>query len=161
MPYRNNSLSEKEPKIDIRPREHSFTYQKEDFNSSIMSLSELSQNFTPISSVRSFLQSSRNSLNSQFDSFFEDTTLKNTFVQFSALSLEDCVYHIGGLTNTDIEKYHPETGYSDRCSVNAQFRRRGFHCVILKVKGIDKCLLIGGVSSGKSPVSDIYQFNFK
>ncbi len=55
MPYRNNSLSEKEPKIDIRPREHSFTYQKEDFNSSIMSLSELSQNFTPISSVRSFL----------------------------------------------------------------------------------------------------------
>jgi hypothetical protein len=73
-------------------------------DSSVLSLSDMNSHFTPLSSVHSFMDSSRNSIisHSQADSFFDDTTLKNTFCEFSAIALDDHIYHIGGLTNCDL-----------------------------------------------------------
>lgn len=82
---RSSSHSVKESKIDLKAiRDNSIKIVKgtDSLDSSLMSLGDMTQNFTPISSVRSFMESSRNSISpSQMDSFFEDnnTTLKNTF----------------------------------------------------------------------------------
>ena len=74
-------------KIEIRLRDNSSRRQKpqEEFNDSIMSVGDLSYDFTPMSSVQSFMRSSRAS---EVDSFYEDTTLKNTFTSFSVLNEE-------------------------------------------------------------------------
>lgn len=116
MCSRKSSFNAKGEKNDLRLlRENSVKQRQQngkEMDSSSMSIGDMSHTFTPMSSVRSFMESSQKSLNSEVDLFFEDTTLKNTFYEFSAIALEDCVYHFGGLTNADTEKYHPDTGNS-------------------------------------------------
>ena len=86
---------------------------------------------TPISSIDSFMHSSRCS--QQSGSLLEDTTLRNTFHEFSMLSSEECVYHLGGLSDTCTEKYHGETGHSERVGGSqAQLKGRGYQSARLK-----------------------------
>ena len=78
------------------------------------------------------------------------------------LSADDCIYHFGGLSDTYTEKYHGETGLSERVSSSqAQFRGRGFHINRVRTQKGDKYLIIGGVTARKIQIMEIYELSLK
>jgi hypothetical protein len=162
LSLRKASYSAKEQKVEIKLRERESTAKRhgpqEDIDLSLMSVNDLSSCFTPLSSVHSFMRSSRHS---EANSFADDT-LRNTFTEFSVLAAEDCVYHLGGLSDTYTEKYHPDTGNSERvAATHAQFKGRGFTAVRLSTQKEEKCLLVGTASSGKALTVEVFEFGLR
>lgn len=93
------------------------------------------------------MRSSRNS--EANSSLIDDTTLRNTFADFSVLEGEETIYHLGGLSSCETERYYPENRHSERLSAsNYQFKGQKAHCVILRAYP-DRCLIMGGVTNMK------------
>lgn len=118
----------------------------------------MSQNFSSLSSVNSFMRSSRMSEASQ--TFFNDH--EHPDIKGSCLfEAEATVYHFGGRNTLATEKYDMDEDQSEL--LKAELPRREAKCVILPIYSSKSCLVVGGTFNYnvQEDHTEIYEFHFE
>jgi hypothetical protein len=121
---------------------------------------DMSQNFSSLSSVNSFMRSSRMSEASQ--TFFNDH--EHPDIKGSCLfEAEATVYHFGGRSTLPNEKYNMDEDRSE--ALKGELPRKESKCIILPIYSTKSCLVFGGSFNSnlnlQEDFSEIYEFHFE